>query len=153
MHQLAGVATPSIDRPHRHASHRANLVLAAAIPPHRGDVDRRRANLAIALKHPAIAPGVARAVAIAPDGVGDGTADSSALVYGCSGRSYNRSRDVSSTILPTYMTATRSEMWRTTDRSWAMNRYVRLNWPCSSSSRLMTCAWIDTSRAEIGSSH
>ena len=33
-----------------------------------------------------------------------------------------------------------------------MNRYVRPNSSCSSSSRLMICAWIETSRAETGSS-
>jgi len=31
-------------------------------------------------------------------------------------------RSAISMILPRYMTAMRSEMWRTTDRSWAMNR-------------------------------
>ena len=33
-----------------------------------------------------------------------------------------------------------------------MNRYVRLNSVCSSSNRLMICAWIDTSSADTGSS-
>ena len=32
------------------------------------------------------------------------------------------SRALSSTMRPRYITATRSEMWRTTERSWAMNR-------------------------------
>ena len=43
-------------------------------------------------------------------------------VYGCT-RPARRasSRSAISTILPRYMTATRSEMCRTTDRSWAMN--------------------------------
>ena len=58
----------------------------------------------------------------------------------------------SSTIRPRYITAIRSLMWRTTERSWAMNRYVRPRRSWSRSSRLMTCAWIETSRAEIGSS-
>ena len=46
----------------------------------------------------------------------------------------------------------RSEMWRTTARSCAMKRYVRPKSPCSDSSRLMICAWIETSSAETGSS-
>jgi hypothetical protein len=50
------------------------------------------------------------------------------------------------------MTAIRSEMWRTTARSWAMNRYVSENSDWSCSSRLMICAWIETSSAETGSS-
>ena len=55
-------------------------------------------------------------------GSGIGTADSSATVYGWSG-SRLRSRELaSSTIRPRYITAIRSLMWRTTDRSWAMNR-------------------------------
>ncbi len=63
-----------------------------------------------------------------------------------------RSRVPISTILPRYITATRSEMCRTTERSWAMKRYVRPSSSCRSSSRLTTCAWIDTSSAETGSS-
>src|SRR2546427_1860743 len=51
------------------------------------------------------------------------------------------------------MTATRSLMCRTTERSCAMKRYVSLKRSWSSSSRLMTCAWMETSSAEIGSSH
>ena len=50
------------------------------------------------------------------------------------------------------MTATRSQMCRTTARSCAMKRYVSPNWSCSSSSRLMIWAWIDTSKADTGSS-
>src|SRR5262245_32368627 len=49
-----------------------------------------------------------------------GTADRRACVYGCIGASYSCWRVPSSTIRPRYMTATRSEMWRTTDRSCAM---------------------------------
>ena len=52
-----------------------------------------------------------------------------------------------------YMTPTRSEMWRTTDRSWAMKMYVRSNSSCSCSNRLITCACTDTSSADTGSSH
>src|SRR3954464_9649531 len=43
-------------------------------------------------------------------------------------------------------------MWRTTARSCATNRYDRPSRARSSSSRLMTPAWIETSRAETGSS-
>ena len=50
------------------------------------------------------------------------------------------------------MTAMRSQMKRTTDRSWAMNRYVSPRAFCSSESRFKTCARMDTSSAEIGSS-
>src|SRR5574337_548467 len=81
-----------------------------------------------------------------------GTAESSASVYGCCGLLNNSSAVAISTILPKYITAMRSLMCLTTDRSWAMNRYVSPNSFCSSSSRLSTCAWIETSRAETGSS-
>ena len=57
-----------------------------------------------------------------------------------------------STILPRYMTAAKSEMWRTTERSWAMNTYDRPSSSCRSSSRFTTPAWIDTSSADTGSS-
>ena len=67
-------------------------------------------------------------------------------------RGSGRATLASSTIRPRYITAIRSLMWRTTDRSWAMNRYVRSNSPWSRSSRLMIWAWIETSRALIGSS-
>src|SRR5215831_1858448 len=50
------------------------------------------------------------------------------------------------------MTATRSEMWRTTERSCATKRYVSPNCAWRSSRRLMICAWIDTSSADTGSS-
>ena len=57
-----------------------------------------------------------------------------------------------STMTPRYMTAIRSETWRTTPRSCAMKTYVRSNSSCRSSSRFTTCAWIETSSAETGSS-
>ena len=47
---------------------------------------------------------------------------------------------------------TRSEMWRTTFRSWAMKTYVSPNSCCRSLSRLRICACTDTSSAETGSS-
>ena len=55
-----------------------------------------------------------------------------------------------STILPRYITATRLQMCSTSRRSCAMNRYVSFSRSCSSSSRLTTCAWIETSSAETG---
>src|SRR6476469_3873205 len=57
-------------------------------------------------------------------GSGTGTADIRALVYGCIGASYSEVRSASSTILPRYITAMRSETWRTTERSCAMITYV-----------------------------
>ena len=53
---------------------------------------------------------------------GTATADSRATEYGCNGREYSASDEATSTIFPRYITATRSAMWRTTARSWAMNR-------------------------------
>ena len=55
-------------------------------------------------------------------GFGIGTADSRATVYGWSGSRLSSRDGASSTIRPRYITAIRSLMWRTTDRSWAMNR-------------------------------
>ena len=52
--------------------------------------------------------------------LGHRTADSSATVYGCMGRSYRSLRLASSTRLPRYMTATRLATWRITDRSCAI---------------------------------
>ena len=57
-----------------------------------------------------------------------------------------------STILPRYITATSGQKCRTIARSWAMNRNAMSNSRCRSWSRLTTCAWIDTSSAETGSS-
>ena len=55
-------------------------------------------------------------------GSGSGIADSNACVYGCAAAVYSSSAGPTSTSLPRYITATMSEMCRTTDRSWAMNR-------------------------------
>ncbi len=55
-------------------------------------------------------------------GSGIGIADSSATEYGWSGSRLSSFDEASSTILPRYITAIRSLMCRTTDRSWAMNR-------------------------------
>ncbi len=57
-----------------------------------------------------------------------------------------------STMRPRYITATRSQTWRTTARSWAMNSIVRPSLARRSSSRLSTVACTDTSSAETGSS-
>ena len=57
-----------------------------------------------------------------------------------------------STILPRYMTATRSETCRTIERSWATKRYVEPELALQDSKRLTTCARIETSSAETGSS-
>ena len=123
----------------RPATARGVLREVAGDPVAGGQLDQRRLHrLADLLGLPA--PGVEPAggrrveraghVALQPDalalalrarGSGTGTADSSATVYGCMGRSYRSSRSAISTILPRYMTATRSLMCRTTDRSCAMN--------------------------------
>ena len=55
-------------------------------------------------------------------GSGSGIAESSALVYGCFGLVYVSGLLAISTILPRYMTITRSLMCRTTERSCAMKR-------------------------------
>ena len=55
-------------------------------------------------------------------GSGTGTADISAFVYGCSGSAYSSSEAACSTMPPRYITATSSETWRTTARSWAITR-------------------------------
>src|SRR5213078_1832907 len=81
-------------------------------------------------------------------GSGIGTAESSASVYGCFGLVYSSLAGAISTILPRYITATRVEMCSTTDRSWAMNRYVSFSSSCRSSSRLTTCACTETSSAD-----
>ena len=47
-----------------------------------------------------------------------------------------RSAVASSTILPRYITATRSHMWRTTDRSWAMKTIVRPRSRCSAAQQV-----------------
>ena len=55
-------------------------------------------------------------------GSAKGTADSSALVYGCIGWSITSAEGASSTKEPRYITAMRLEMWDTMLMSWAMNR-------------------------------
>src|SRR5215207_8001589 len=50
------------------------------------------------------------------------------------------------------MMAMRSEIWRTTPRSWLMNNMVRPSSRRSLRNRLMICAWIETSSEATGSS-
>ena len=57
-----------------------------------------------------------------------------------------------STTSPRYITAMRSETCLTTARSWAMKISARFISRCRSSSRLMICDWMETSRAETASS-
>ena len=51
-----------------------------------------------------------------------GMAERSATLYGWSGFRFSSREGATSTMRPRYMTAMRSLMWRTTERSWAMNR-------------------------------
>ena len=64
--------------------------------------------------------GAARAGLGVRDVAKRGIADWSACVYGRRGVSNTSSTGPDSTIRPRYITATRSEMYRTTDRSCAM---------------------------------
>lgn len=73
-------------------------------------------------------------------------------MYGCCGLPYTVATSPVLTMPPRYMTATRSLRWRTTDRSWAMNRMPRSSSSRSDFYRLMICAWIETSSAKTGSS-
>ena len=66
---------------------------------------------------------------------------------------YTSSGFPSSTTFPLYITATLSEIYFTIDKSWAIKRSVRLRCFCKSFRRFTTCACMETSRAEIGSSH
>ena len=52
----------------------------------------------------------------------EGTAEMSAHVYGCNGRVNSEMRSDCSTISPRYMTATSSQTYCITPRSWEMNR-------------------------------
>jgi hypothetical protein len=47
---------------------------------------------------------------------------------------------------PSFITPTRSHIWRTTGRSWEMNSIVRFRCSCKSFRMFRICAWIDTSR-------
>lgn len=86
-------------------------------------------------------------------GSGSGMDESSACVYGCAGFVYRSSLSAISTMFPKYMTPIRSDMCLTIDRSCAMNKYVTPVSSWMSCSMFTTCAWTETSSAEIGSSH
>ena len=62
------------------------------------------------------------------------------------------SDSANSAILPKYITATLSEICLTIDKSCAINKYVNPTSFCNLIKRLATCACIDTSKADIGSS-
>ena len=104
---------------------------AGAEPAARRRVDRARH---VAREHDALASALGRR------GRPRAPPTAAPACTGAPARSYTSSRVPISTILPRYITATRSEMWRTTDRSWATNTYDRPSRSCRSSSRLMTPA-------------
>src|SRR5829696_8928246 len=79
-------------------------------------------------------------------------ADKSACEYGCCGEANSSSVAASSTILPRYITATRSQRYSTVARSWVMNRQENCSWLWRSRSRLRIAACTETSSAETGSS-
>src|SRR5581483_8247737 len=85
-------------------------------------------------------------------GSGTTAAESSACVYGCCGLRKSSSRGASSTSLPRYITATRSQRNSTVARSCVMKRHEKPISRCRSRSRLRIDAWTDTSSAETGSS-
>ncbi len=85
-------------------------------------------------------------------GSGTGIDDSSACVYGWRGDAKSARLSAYSTIFPRYITATRVAMNFTTARSCAMKTYDRPSRACRSRSRFTTCAWIETSSADTGSS-
>ena len=85
-------------------------------------------------------------------GIGHRDGREERLGIGCMGLAKISSVGANSTMLPRYMTPTVSEMCSTTLKSWLMKRYVRPNSFWSFRSRLMICAWMDTSSAETGSS-
>ncbi len=79
-------------------------------------------------------------------------AETSACAYGCAGAASTSSGSPSSTMRPRYITATRWLSWRTARRSWLMKSMASRRRSCSSASRFITCAWMETSSALIGSS-
>ena len=85
-------------------------------------------------------------------GTSRGTAWTSPRVYGWRGLSSSSFVSAVSTIRPRYITATRSQTWRTTARLWAIRSTVRPSCSRSSASRFSTVACTDTSSAETGSS-
>ena len=85
-------------------------------------------------------------------GSATGTADSSDCVYGCAGVVVERVAVGDLDDPAEIHHATRSLVWRTTERSWAMKMKLSLNSSWISSSRFSTCAWMLTSSADTGSS-
>src|SRR5262245_47023816 len=71
---------------------------------------------------------------------------------GCCGAPNTVSIGPCSTISPRYMTSTRLQRWRTTDRSWEMNSMATPNSARSRMSKFSSCACIDTSRPDTISS-
>ena len=71
---------------------------------------------------------------------------------GASGRRTARAVGASSTILPRYMTATRSQRYSTVARSCVMKRHEKPSSCCRSRSRLRIDACTETSSADTGSS-
>src|SRR5690606_28826308 len=84
--------------------------------------------------------------------LGRGVAASRLRVYSWRGRSKIAWVSPCSTTLPRCITRMRSAKWRAIGRSWVMNRYDRPSRCRRSASRSMTCAWIDTSKADTASS-
>ena len=82
----------------------------------------------------------------------DGIADSNAFVYGWLGFEKSDRVGADSTRVPRYITATVSQMWATTLRSWLMKRKVFISSPRNDSSRLRMSACIETSSAATLSS-
>ena len=78
--------------------------------------------------------------------------ESNAREKGCIGICQSLAFGAISTIFPKYITAIRSATQRTTDKSCEMKIIDRPSSFWRSFSRLMTCACIDTSSAEVGSS-
>jgi hypothetical protein len=69
------------------------------------------------------------------------------LRIGMLGSANSVSVSATSTSTPSFITPTRSHIWRTTGRSWEMNSIVRFRCSCKSFRMFRICAWIDTSRA------
>ena len=85
-------------------------------------------------------------------GIGDRHRRQQRLGVRVLGLSYTSSAAPISTILPRYITATRSAIWRTTARSWAMKMYDSPSRSRRSASRRTISAWMLTSSADTGSS-
>ena len=81
-----------------------------------------------------------------------GTALSRKDVYGCAGDDQISPVGPDSQTFPRNMTQTLSEICRTTERSWLINRYVSRRVLLSSERRLRIWFWTETSRADTGSS-